>query len=165
MTWDEFLKFAHIIGTVLGVGGATYVELIYRRANADGKINQSESDILRLMFMVLRLGLLLIVLSGFGFFLQLRLEGPQFVLFLPGLWMKLSLTVLLLFNAVILQMRLWPAWFGGAISIVAWYAAAFLGIWRSVHPSYLVMGLAYIVFVALVAGWFRATDEKKPART
>lgn len=164
MTWDEFLKISHIVGTILGVGGATYIELIFRRAKADGRIDDSESGILRLMFTVLRVGLLLIVLSGFGFFLQLRLEGPQFVLYLPGLWMKLSLTVLLLLNAVLLQLRKVPVWLGGAVSLVAWYVAAFLGIWRSYHPSYLTLVLAYAVLVGLVAIWFRATDRRTPRR-
>ncbi len=164
MTWPEFLTVSHIVGTVLGVGGSTFAELIYRKANRDRTIDQTEAGFLRLSYGVLRIGLILLVLSGFGFFLLLRLEGHAFVLYKTNLWMKLILTVVLLINAILLQIRKLPMWLGAAVSVVAWYSALALGIWRSLKLPLEVEILFYLVIVGVVAAIFRRSDRPLPSR-
>lgn len=164
MTWQELLTISHIIGTVLGVGGSTFADLIYRQANRDDLIDPTEAGYLRLSYRVLRIGLFLLIFSGFGFFLLLRLNDHTFVLYLPNLWMKLALTVVLLVNAVLMQVRRMPMWLGAAISLVAWYSALMLGVWRTLDLTFPQLVLAYVIIVGIVAAVFRRTDQPKPSR-
>lgn len=165
MNWQEFLTISHVIGTVLGVGGSTFADLIYRKANRDSVIDPTEAGYLRLSYRVLRIGLFLLIVSGFGFFLSLRYSEHTFVLYLPNVWMKLILTVIILLNAILMQVRRMPMWLGAAISVVAWYGALMLGIWRSLDLTFPQLVLAYVAIVAIVAYVFRRTDKPQPNRS
>ncbi|MBI4407537.1 MAG: hypothetical protein HY565_03505 [Candidatus Kerfeldbacteria bacterium] len=151
MDWATAIKLLHIIGTVLGVGGETLGSIFYFRALRDGNINPTESEFLRVSFQVLRVGLILLVISGFGYFLNMRFSEHTAYIFEPRLIAKLSLVVILLGNALLLHMHKIPMWIGGAISITSWYAALILGGWRGLDASLLTITLVYLAFVVVVA--------------
>ncbi|MBI4090321.1 MAG: hypothetical protein HY421_02865 [Candidatus Kerfeldbacteria bacterium] len=155
MDWRTFITIAHIVGTVLGVGGATFAEVFHRRALRDGKIDESEGGLLSLTYGMLRLGIILLVLSGFAYFLLLRLGGRGAILYEPRLWAKLILTVVILVNALLMATRKLPVWVGGSISIVSWYAALILGVWRGLELSLVAIMAWYVGLVLLVALIFR----------
>lgn len=152
MDWHTFLIITHIIGTVLGVGGATFAEVFYLKAIKDGEIDPTESSFLKTTYFILRIGIILLVLSGFGLLLLNRLEGATQYLYSPRLWAKLTLTVIIVANAVLLQVRLIPAWLGFSLSFTSWYVALILGLWRGASAAgYATIMLWYVGAVFVVA--------------
>lgn len=154
--WRTFITIAHIVGTVLGVGGATFAEVFQRRALRDGKIDESEGGLLSLTYGMLRVGTIVLVLSGFGYFLLLRFGGRGAILYEPRVWAKLILTAVILVNAILMQTRKLPVWIGGSISIVSWYAALVIGVWRGLELSLMAIMAWYVGLVLVVALIFRA---------
>lgn len=119
-------------------------EFQLREAARDGKVNRAEGKLLSVTYWLIRVGLVLIVFSGFGFFLYFRLH-PNLVhiLYEPRLWAKLTITALLVVNAFLLHVHRIPTWVGAAISITGWYAAVILGAWRSLEAGYIFLMLAF----------------------
>lgn len=152
MDWHTFLIISHIIGTVLGVGGTTFAEVFYLKAIKDGEIDPTESDFLKTTYTILRIGIVLIVLSGFSLLILTRLEGSAQYLYSPRLWAKMTLTLVIVINAILLQIRLIPAWLGFSLSFTSWYAALVLGLWRGATSlGYMGIMLWYVVAVFVVA--------------
>lgn len=151
MDWGILIKISHIIGTVLGVGGDTFGAIFYFKAMQDGEMDLSESRLLRVCFTVLHIGLLLLVLSGFAYFLEFRLEGVPERIMQDRFIAKIALVVILLFNAILLQLRKMPVWIGGAISITSWYGALILGAWRGIPYELWQMAVVYVGVVILAA--------------
>ena len=139
----------HIVGTVLGVGSATFAEIFVIKALKDGIIEPLEGDYLKTTYIVLRIGLILAVLSGFGFLFYYLITGYEEALYSAKLWAKMTVVLVLLFNALLLQARLIPLLLGSAISLTSWYTAMFLGIFRNIEAGYLVI-LGWYVFAVLV---------------
>lgn len=150
MTWEIFIRLSHVIGTVLGVGGETFATIFYFKALQDGKVDLHESATLRTCFAVLHVGLIILVLSGFGFFVEMRFDGTTKYMFSARLIAKMALVVILLVNAILMQTRKLPEWIGGAISITSWYAALILGVWRGLHASLWQMILVYLATIVVV---------------
>src|SRR3989344_9485319 len=73
MTIMKLLILMHVIGTVLGVGAATFAEIFYTRFNSDNIITDDERKTLSVTYTIMRTGLFLLVISGFGFLLYFRL--------------------------------------------------------------------------------------------
>lgn len=159
--WSTFLKITHIIGTVLGAGGATFAEFQLREAARSGGVNRAEGKLLSLVYWLIRVGLILIVFSGFGFFLRLRLEpGLSFVLYEPRMWMKLLITGLLVTNAFMLHVRRIPLWLGAAVSLTGWYAALVLGAWRGLEAGFLLQLIVFMAVLTAVTWLMRYLHER-----
>ncbi|MBI3956532.1 MAG: hypothetical protein HY340_00895 [Candidatus Kerfeldbacteria bacterium] len=153
MTWNDFLTITHIIGTALGVGGATFAEIFYQKAIADGTVDPTEGAFLRTTYRILRIGMILLVLSGFGYFLLFRLEDHGSRLYSEKIWAKLTIVALILVNAILLELRKIPYWLGSSISITSWYAALILGTWGRRGLSYfLVIALYVAALIVVTAG-------------
>ncbi len=105
MDIHSILITAHLIGVALGVGGATFAGILYLKAMKDGKIDPMEGEWLSVVFTVLRIGLVILVISGFGFFLEYRFTGQEERLLDPRLWAKMTIVLVLVFNALMIQMR------------------------------------------------------------
>ncbi|MBI5913556.1 hypothetical protein HY839_03925 [Candidatus Azambacteria bacterium] len=151
MSWQIFLTFSHIIGTMLGVGGATFAEFFYLKALKDGHIDPEEGDFLKATYRVLRIGMILLILSGFGFFILYRINGHEELLYDPRFLGKVTLIAIIFFNAILLQTKKMPLWLGSALSFTSWYGALVLGAWRSVDASYLAIMAWYAGAVLVVA--------------
>jgi len=153
MEWHTFLVLTHLIGTALGVGAATFAEIFLLKAARDGEIDPIESSFMQVTYRVVRVGLLLLVLSGFGFLVIYRFTGLEERLYSPLLWAKLSIVVVILINAILLQTRRIPLWLGSALSFASWYAAMLMiPLRKAIMPiSYLEIMMWYIVSVAVVA--------------
>ncbi|MCK5332475.1 hypothetical protein KAJ41_01265 [Candidatus Parcubacteria bacterium] len=158
MDYYLFLVTAHIFGAILGVGGITFAEIFYFKSARDNVIDETESSFLRTTYFVLRMGTILLVLSGFGFLVYYRLIGSEELLYNSQLWAKLTIVIVIAFNAILLQARKIPTWLGSPISLVSWYIAMFLGIFRNVEMSYfqaMIIYIAMIVFVAFVLDYIK----------
>lgn len=153
MEWHTFLIVVHLIGAALGVGGATFAEIFLLKAVRDGEIDPVESSFMQVTYRVVRVGLFLLILSGFGFLILYRFTGLEERLYSPLLWSKLSIVVVILINAILLQARHIPLWLGSALSFASWYAAMLiLPLRPAIMPiSYLEIMGWYVVSVAVVA--------------
>ena len=166
------LVLTHLLGTVLGVGAATMAEVFYVKALRDRVISPEEGSTLKTTYFILRIGLILAVLSGFGFLLLYRFTGQEERLLDPKLWAKMSIIVILVVNALMLQLHKIPMWLGASLSLTSWYAAMILGSWRGIDYSYaeIMMGYVVAVVIMIVAlEWikkhFLGIDLKKNLKT
>jgi len=155
----DLLVLMHIIGTVLGVGAATFAEIFYTRFNSDNIITDDERSTLAVTYTIMRTGLFLLVVSGFGFLLYFRLTEYMDIFSSPSFWAKMTVVAVLAGNALLLQARLMPFLIGTAVSLTSWYAALTLGVLGKTSASYFEI-LAYyavaVVIVALALRWIRA---------
>ena len=105
MDWDTFLVVIHLIGAALGVGGATFAEIFLLKSLRDGVVDPTEGSFLKITYRVIRIGLALLVLSGFGFLILYRLTGLEERLFSPLLWAKLTIVLILLSGVIAWQAK------------------------------------------------------------
>ncbi len=148
--WYIFLTAGHIIGTALGVGGATLAEIFYLKSSRDGVVDAAEASFLKTTYRVLRVGMLLLVLSGFGYLLLARIAGTTEALYSPKLWAKLTIILILLAGVLLWQAKKVPMWLGSPVSLVSWYAALILGIWRGLAAPYLTIMVWYAAAIVVV---------------
>ena len=165
MTIMKLLILMHVIGTVLGVGAATFAEIFYTRFNSDNIITDDERNTLAVIYTIMRTGLFLLVVSGFGFLLYFRLTEHVGIFSSPSFWAKMTVVAVLACNALLLQARIMPFLIGTAISLTSWYAALALGVFGKITASYFEILLYYVIAVILVAlalRWMRARLHGPP---
>src|SRR3989344_869427 len=155
MSVYELLVIMHIIGTVLGVGAATFAEIHYTRFNADDIVTDDERKTLAVTYTVMRTGLFLLVVSGFGLLLYLRLTEYTDLLTSPTFLAKMTVVGVLVGNALLLQARIMPLAVGAAVSLTSWYTALVLGSLRDTNASYIEILVYYVGAVIVVGGLLR----------
>lgn len=146
------LVIGHLVGTVLGVGGATMIEVHLNRALADGKMSVDERSLLGLNFTTLRVGLLLSVFTGVGFIILYEVTGQETRLQNPVFWAKMVMVLIVLVNALMLQAHKVNLYWGSALSFVTWWTILILGFFlsNSIRYNFFEIVAAYIALV--VAG-------------
>ncbi len=150
MDWDQTLTLMHIIGTVLGVGGATFIEVYLINALRDGTVSPEETTIMQTSYNILRIGFLLLIISGFGFLILGRLTEHNQWFYSLQFWTKLAIVGIIGMNAALLQLHRMPLIWGSAIAFTSWYAALILGVLRKSHfPIYWVVGV-YLVSIVII---------------
>ena len=147
MDWATILKISHLVGTVLGVGAVSFIDYFYIRAVKDGKIEPHEVEPIRLLTPVLRLGLVILILSGFGYFLLYRLTGHEERLLNPRFLAKITVVGVIVLNGLLLELKKIPINIGGPISSVSWWSAFILGAWRGLSLSYSAIIAAYLLVI------------------
>lgn len=152
MDLHTILVLVHIIGTILGVGGATIAEVQIVKALKDGKVDASEKALMHANYFIIRVGTVIVVLSGILLvWWWLKEGGSDWVLTSHKVWVKEIITVLIVLNAVALSRRWVPLWLGSAVSFTSWWAATVLGVWRDVPYSFWTLLIGYIIAVGLMA--------------
>ena len=121
---------------MLGVGAATFAEIHYLRFASDDIITDDEKKTLATTYTVLRLGLFILVISGFSFLLYYRLSEYTEPLMRASFWAKMTIVGILVANAWMLQTRLIPLAIGSALSLASWYGALVLGVIGETSASY-----------------------------
>ncbi len=127
MEIEQILIIAHIIGTIIGVGGATMIESHIGQALRDKLVSGDERAILAIDYRAVRIGLVICLLSGFGFLLLDKFEGTTQYLYSPRLWTKILMVLVIGGNTLLLQARAINLYWGSAFSFVSWWTAAFVG--------------------------------------
>jgi len=145
------LVISHLVGTILGVGGATFVEIFLNKALRDGEVDPIESSFLKTTFTVVRVGLVISLISGFGFLLLYKFTGQVERLYNPLLWAKLTMILIIAFNAILLQAHKISLWWGSTLSFTSWYSAAIVGTMLNgpSYPYFLIM-LYYTIAVIII---------------
>jgi len=144
------LVLMHIIGTVLGVGAATFAEINILHQLHEGNKDPDESLILQITYNVLRIGLFILVISGFGFLIYYNTIGFQGYAFSPQFWTKLSIIGIIAANAVLLHLRLIPFAWGSAIAITSWYTVLTLGVLRGIEFAVMDIVIVYLLVIVLM---------------
>ncbi|MEK7109292.1 MAG: hypothetical protein AAB919_02545 [Patescibacteria group bacterium] len=150
MTLIELLVIMHVVGTVLGVGAATFAEIYYTRFNSDDIVTDDERKTLATAYTVMRTGLFLLAISGFAFLLYFRLTEHVGILTSPSFWAKMTIVGVLVGNALMLQARIMPLAVGAAVSLTSWYAALVLGVIGKTSATYAEILIYYAVAIVLV---------------
>ena len=165
-----FLIITHIIGAVMGVGGATSSDILFFRALKKGKIESAEFESLKKFSLIIWLGFTVLAFSGISFFIFYRLNmfGPA-VAYSPKLWAHFTIALVVFFNGLVMHWKVFPliesgigkplfsenfikksfvVFSTGAISILSWYSAFILGMSRTLDLSYLkIIGVYFIIIL------------------
>lgn len=146
------LVIGHLAGTILGIGGATMIEVHLNRALADGQMSVDERALLGLDFSVVRIGLLIAIFTGLGFVALYAVTGQEFRLQNPVFWAKMLMVVIVAVNALLLHAHKISLYWGSALSLVTWWAAGLLGMFLSnnVRFDFIEIMVTYVLLV--VAG-------------
>ncbi len=121
------LVLGHIIGTVLGVGGATMIEIHINMARKDGTMDLMERSFLGVDFLLTRIGMAIGILTGVGFIFEYLLTNQLFRLENGVFWAKLIIIVIIIINAYLLHKHKISLYWGSAFSFVSWWSALILG--------------------------------------
>lgn len=146
------LIVAHIAGTILGVGGATMIEIILTKSLKDGTVSEDEREVLKPTYSVVRVGLVVSLLSGFGFLILYKLHGQTFRLYDPVLWAKLTAVMVIAVNAILLQSHKISLYWGSALSFVTWWLVAILGVFLTNGVKYSFVSIMVVYIIAVVVG-------------
>lgn len=150
----------HLVGSVLGVGGATFIEIFLNKSLKDGEIDPIEGSFLKTTFQVVRIGLIISLFTGMWLLLIYRFNGQEFKFYDPTLWAKFTIIGVIVVNALLLQAHKIPIWLGSPLSLVSWYAVLAIGVLlRGPSIPYLEVMLYYVI--ALVIGGFALHGIRK----
>jgi len=153
MDIHTILVISHIVGTILGVGGATIAEVnIVTALRNDGKISQDERAHMHANYAVIRVGTFLVVVSGALLVWWHFSQGNDWVFTSSKVWFKDFLLLSIVLNALFITKRLIPLWLGSAVSFTSWWLATILGMWRNQPFSFFELFIGYVVLVLVVAG-------------
>lgn len=152
MDMETILIVAHIIGTVLGVGGATMIEVVMNKSLTDGKVSDDEHVIFGSVYTFMRVGLIIALISGFGFLLLYKFEGETSKLYDPVLWVKLIALLTIALNTILLQMHKISLYWGSALSFISWWYALLLGIFLTNDISYSFFPVLTVYAFSLALG-------------
>ncbi len=160
----------HLVGVVLGVGAATFIEVFLNKLLADKKMDDSEKGVMKVTYIVLRTGLVLSVLTGIGFIVLEYVQGRASLFNDPVFWAKNSIIVILVVNAVLLHLHIMKLRWGSALSFVSWWSAFLLGVFltNGRQFGYVEIMLAYglaVALGALVLEWIRSYAQRRYARS
>jgi hypothetical protein len=156
----------HLVGAVLGVGAATFIEVFLNKSLADRKMDDSEKGFMKVTYVVLRIGLVLSVITGLGFLLVYYSQGNVAKLQSGTLWAKNTIILILVINAVLLHLHKMKLRWGSSLSFVSWWTAFLLGIFLTNNErfGYIEIMIAYAIAVvagAFILEWIRSYVQQR----
>lgn len=142
----------HVIGTILGTGGATLAEVQVNLAIRDKKVSSDERTLMHANYFMIRVGMGILLLSVIGMFWYHINAGNGWILTSEKLWIKDLMFVMIFINAVLLTKRWVPLWLGASISFTSWWGATLLGLAGRLPYSFETYLVAYVIAIFAVAG-------------
>ena len=146
------IVMGHVIGTILGTGGATVAELQITRALRDKKVSSDESALMHVNYGMIRVGMGLVLISVIAMFWYYQTIGSTHLLTSEKLWIKDLMFVAIFINAISLHKRWVPLWLGASISFTSWWGATLLGLAGELPYSFVTYLVGYIIAIFAVAG-------------
>lgn len=142
----------HVIGTILGTGGATVAEFQINRALRNKNVSKEERALMHVNYTMIRVGMAVILISVVGMLWYHLSQGNMWILTSEKLWIKDVMFVMIFINAILLTKRLVPLWLGASISFTSWWGATLLGLAGRLPYSFETYLAGYVVAVFVVAG-------------
>jgi hypothetical protein len=149
-----FIVMLHVIGTILGTGGATVAELQIARALKDKRISMEERELMHANYGMIRAGMAIILVSVLGMFWYFQAQGSSVLFTSEKLWIKELMFVMIFVNAVLLHKRWVPLWLGASISFTSWWGATLLGLAGELPYRFTTYLAGYIIAIFAIAGLF-----------
>ena len=149
-----FLVMLHVIGTILGTGGATVAELQIARALKDKRVSMDERALMHANYGMIRAGMAIIFVSIIGMFAYHASIGSDALFTNEKLWIKDVMFIMIVLNAIALQKRLVPLWLGASISFTSWWGATLLGLAGNLPYSFTTYLIGYVITIFAIAGLF-----------
>jgi hypothetical protein len=167
------LTIVHLFGVALGAGSAFLSDGMFFKSIKDQKINLTEVGFLKLGSSIVWIGLILLVVSGIGLFLQ----DPSGYLASSKFLAKMTIIAALIINGLIFHTTHVPRIMrhvdhhlpssdefmrkrmfllaSGAISVTSWVSAIILGALSHVPYSYTTIMLVYgtVLFFAVAVAY------------
>jgi hypothetical protein len=144
-----FLILGHVIGTILGVGGATMIEIHLNKALRDGKMETVERDFLGSDFLITRIGMALGLFTGIGFVFEYWKNDQLFRLDSGVFWAKMAIFLIIVVNAYLLHKHKVGLYWGSAFSFVSWWTVMLLGMFLS-NSIAILPGETFISFITVM---------------
>ncbi len=142
----------HVIGTILGTGGATLAEFQIMRSLKDKKVSNDERALMHVNYGMIRVGMAILLVSVIGMFWYFYSTGSNHLLTSEKLWIKDLMFVMIFVNAIALQKRWVPLWLGASISFTSWWGATLLGLAGHLPYTFSTYLAGYAVAIFAVAG-------------
>lgn len=172
----NFVLILHIFGMILGLGGATYTDLLTFSFAKDFYISKKEADVIKLISKIILFGIVISIITGVILFVpesERLMESPKFLV-------KLVAFVVLVINGAFLHQRILPnlvgfsvikdkeikdthlslrrcAFISGAVSVVSWYTVFIIAMIQNmpfdfvelllIYAGVLVLGIAGALFI------------------
>ncbi|MCB9812230.1 hypothetical protein H6778_01075 [Candidatus Nomurabacteria bacterium] len=149
-----FLVMLHVIGTILGTGGATVAELQIARALKDKRVSMDERALMHVNYGMIRAGMAIVLVSVLGMFWYFEAQGSDVLFTNEKLWIKDLMFLMVFLNAFALQKRLVPLWLGASISFTSWWGATLLGLAGQLPYSFTTYLVGYVIAIFAIAGLF-----------
>jgi hypothetical protein len=167
--YKEFIIGLHLLASAIGLGSVTVTDVLFNKFLRDLRISEKESDVLKTISEVIWVALALIVLSGLGLFLS----NPDYYLTSDKFMVKMIVILVLIINGALLNLIIEPklllipfggthhheagelirlrklAFALGAISIISWYSAFILGLFRTAPISFWGLLSVYVFLLVL----------------
>lgn len=127
MDLHSSLILGHIFGTILGVGGATFIEIHLNMSLKDGKMDDTEKRFMAKDFLFTRIGMAIAFITGFGFIIEYYTHHQLSRLVDGVFWAKMAIIVIIIVNAYLLHKHKVGLYWGSAFSFVSWWTVMILG--------------------------------------
>jgi len=141
----------HVIGTILGAGGATIAELQINRALKDGRVSPDERGLMHANYTMIRVGMVILLISVVAMFWYHLQAGNTWILTSEKLWIKEVMFAAIFLNAIAIQRRWVPLWLGASISFTSWWGATLLGLAGRLPYDFVTYLIGYVVAIGVMA--------------
>jgi len=164
----QLVTTAHIIGAVLGAGGAVASDLLFLKSLKDKRIDKIELSFLRMMSVLVWVGLGLLIASGVALFVS----DPTGYLASDKFLAKMTIVILIAINGLVFHflhipflkkktnVKLFASLpkgegavliLSGVVSAVSWFSALVLGTLRGLPYSYETIMAIYVTLLMIGA--------------
>lgn len=168
--YHNFITIIHVLGVTLGLGGATITDILFFKFLKDFRISKQESSVMHTLSQIIWFALAILILTGIGLYLPEAERFNQSTKFL----VKMIVVSVIIVNGAFLNLLVAPklvkisfnkeyergdrklhrirkiAFALGAISIVSWYSAFILGMFRKSSLNFSSLLLTYILLLGVV---------------
>lgn len=149
MEWSAILAIIYKIGLTFGVGASTFALTFYINALEDGEIDASERRFMHIVYIVLRIGMVLIASALFGLAGVWAYRGNFTEMATPVYAMECTLLGIILVNAILMTKRVMSMRFGPVLAGGSWYSSFLITLLPLGAFSYAMLWPLYFGFLAL----------------
>ena len=143
------------IGLTLGVGSSTFALTNFIVALQDGVIDDSEKRLMKVVYVILRIGMGLL---AFGLIVPILLYGIEIVD--TQYLMAILLLVIITVNAILMTKRTMPMQYGPVLAGGSWYSLFLLTELPFYGVALPVLAFYYVAFVVVFYFVFEAIKKK-----
>jgi hypothetical protein len=151
MSIYSFIILLHIIGTILGTGGATIAEANINIALKDKKVSLDERALMHATYKLIRVGMAFILVSIIGMVIYHTINGTISMLLSPKVLFKELVFLIIFANAIAITLRWIPLWLGAAVSFTSWWTATILGTLGFLPFNFSTYIVGYILAIGIVS--------------